>query len=459
MDPISDVTSKLEARTAAFVKQHRLPGAAVGVVHGDSLAWSSGLGYAHVASRAAPDSATLYRVASITKTFTGTAILQLRDEGRLHLDDPAVDYLPEIAHASSPFGAIQTVTIRRLLSHESGLQSEPPGSDWSTPTYEGVIQRNLERASEVATTMPPNAQSKYSNLGYQLLGEIVARVSGIPYVEYVRTHILDPLEMHDSGFEPLPPGLNDRRATGYAARFLSDELPLASSPPTVWAEGGLSSCVRDLARWVSFQFREDGGPRSGSQILSGTSLKEMHTARYLADKAWTQAFCISWYAVRKDDVIWVQHSGGLHGFITNICFDPEHKVGAIVLLNGVGPAPELAMELASVARDTIRDAAPAIEAPAPMPAAYSDLLGLYVDAEQAMVLRLEWRDGALVFIDPSDETWRPTLTPTPDPHTFTVAPGVRESGEDVVFTRNAGGRVSSVFLASGTLVRFGPVGS
>jgi CubicO group peptidase (beta-lactamase class C family) len=458
VDPISDVTPKLEARTAAFVKQHRLPGAAVGVVHGDSLAWAAGLGYADVASRTAPDSQTLYRVASITKTFTGTAILQLRDEGRLHLDDPAVVYLPEIAGASSPFGAIQTVTIRRLLSHESGLQSEPPGTDWSTPSYEGLIERNLERATEFATTMPPNAQSKYSNLGYQLLGEIVARVSGAPYVEYVRTHILDPLGMQDSGFEPLPPGLKDRRATGYAARFLSDELPLASTAPTIWAEGGLSSCVRDLARWVSFQFREEGGPRTGSQVLSGASLKEMHTARYLADEAWTHAFCISWYAVRKDDMIWIQHSGGLHGFISNICFDPEHKVGAIVLLNGVGPAPDLAMDLASVARGAVRDGAPAIEPPAPMPAAYSDLLGFYVHAEQAMVVRLEWRDGALVFIDPSDETWRPRLTPTEDPQTFVVAPGVRESGEHAVFMRNAGGQVSSVFLASGTLLRFGPVG-
>ncbi|MDX6235030.1 MAG: hypothetical protein QOH68_4186 [Nocardioidaceae bacterium] len=459
MDPISEVTSKLEARAAAFVKEHRLPGAAVGVVHGDSLAWSSGLGYADVASRTAPDSLTLYRVASITKTFTGTAILQLRDEGRLHLDDPAVLYLPEIGAAASAFGAIETVTLRRLLSHESGLQSEPPGTDWSTPTYEGLVQRNLDRATEVATTIPPNAQSKYSNLGYQLLGEVVARVSGIPYVEYVRTHILDPLGMHDSGFEPLPAGLKDRLATGYAARFLSDELPLASTPPTVWAEGGLSSCVGDLARWVSFQFREEGGPRTGSQILSGPSLKEMHTPRYLADKAWTQAFCISWYAVRKNDTIWVQHSGGLHGFNTNICFDPEHKVGAIVLLNGVGDAPDLAMELASVARDAVRDAAPAIEPPAPMPVAYADLVGLYVDAEQAMVLRLEWRDGALVFIDPSDETWQPRLTPTQDPLTFTVAPGVRESGEHAVFKRGAGGQVSSVFLAAGTLLRFGPVGA
>jgi Beta-lactamase len=249
----------------------------------------------------------------------------------------------------------------------------------------------------------------------------------------------------------------DRPATGYAARFLSDELPLASNPPIAWAEGGLWSTVQDLARWVSFQFREDGGPRTGSQILAGSSLKEMHTARYLTDEAWTEAYCISWYAVRKADAIWVQHTGGLNGFITSVCFDPVHKVGAIALLNGIGPAPDLSMELASVARDAIREGASAIEPPAPMPAAYADLLGLYVDAEQGMVLRLEWRDRELVFLDPADEAWRPTLTPTSDPLDFVVGPGLRESGEHVRFLRNASGQVSAVFLAAGTLVRFGPV--
>ncbi len=100
------------------------------------------MGFADIGARRAPDARTLYRIASITKTFTGTAILQLRDEGRLHLDDPAVVHIPELRDASSPFGAIETVTIRRMLSHESGLVSEPPDTDWSTPAYEGVVERN-----------------------------------------------------------------------------------------------------------------------------------------------------------------------------------------------------------------------------------------------------------------------------------------------------------------------------
>jgi hypothetical protein len=248
-----------------------------------------------------------------------------------------------------------------------------------------------------------------------------------------------------------------RRATGYAGRFLSDELDLASIPPTSFAEGGLWSCVEDLAKWLSFQFRGDGGPRKDAQVLAGPTLKEMHTARYIGDDEWTQAWGISWYALRRDDAIWVQHSGGLHGFATNLCFDPKEKVGAIALLNGIGDAPALAMDLATTARDAVRAAVPPIEPPPPMPEAYRPLLGIYTDRESGTLIRLEWRNGKLSFIDPDETTWRPTLAPTDDPDIFLVQPGSRESGEETVFRRLSDGRVASVFLAAATFVRLDPV--
>ena len=455
--PIDEVAAKLDAKAASFVKEHRLPGAAVGVVHDDELVWSTAIGFADVAARRAPDTSTLYRVASITKTFTGTAILQLRDEGLLHLDDPAVAYLPELHAASSPFGAIETVTIRRMLSHESGLMSEPPDTDWVVPAYEGRIERNLARAAEFATTIPPNVQQKYSNLAYQLLGEIVARVSGTPYVEYVRREILDPLEMSGTAFEPLPDTLLARRATGYAARFLSDELDLASIPPTVWAEGGLWSCVEDLARWISLQLREDGGPRGGSQVLAGPTLKEMHKPRYLGNEEWTEAWCITWYAERRGDVVWVQHSGGLHGFLTNVCFDPKARVGAIALLNGTERAEALAMDLGTIAREAVLGAAPAIEPPAPMPEGYRPLLGVYLDREGAALVRVEWRDGKLALVRPDEPEWHPTLARTDDPLVFRVEPGSRESGEPTVFRALPDGRIVSMFVAAATFERLEPV--
>ncbi len=456
--PIAKIAGELEAKAAAFVKEHRLPGAAVGVVHGDDLVWSAGVGFADVASRHAPDASTLYRIASITKTFTGTAIMQLRDEGRLHLDDPLVAYVPELRDAASPFGPIETVTIRRMLSHESGLAGDPPGTDWSTPpVYEGLIAPNLARAAEIGTRIPPNAQQKYSNIAYQLLGEVVARVTGVPYVDHVRSAILEPLGMTNTHFEPVPDEALARRATGYNARWLSDELTLADLSVTVWAEGGLWSCVSDLARWISFQLREDAGARDGAQVLAGSTLKEMHTARYLGNEEWTEAWGITWYAIRKDGVTWVQHSGGLHGFATNVCFDPKEGVGAIVLVNGLGDEAALSMQLGAMARDAVVQAAPVMEAPAPTPDAFRSLLGLYLSIDLGAAFRLEWRDAQLMFVDPGQPSWRPTLSPTDEPDVFTVDPGVRESGERVVFNRTPDGRVGSVFMAADTWARLDPV--
>lgn len=430
--------ARLEARAASFVAEHRLPGAAVGVVHGDTMAWSAGFGFADVASRRTPDAATLYRIASITKTITGTAVMRLRDAGKLDLDDPLVRHIPELAH-------LEGVTIRRLLSHESGLQSEPPGTDWRKVKYESSAARNLAQAADIGTRVPPNTQRKYSNLGFQLLGEIVARASGMPYTEYARAYVLEPAGMTGSAHDPLPPALASRCATGYAGRFVSDELAVAATAPSIGAEGGLWSCVDDLARWISYQFTDDA------------TLREMHRPRYLADDEWTQASGLAWYAVRREDVTWIQHSGALHGFRSNVCFDPKRRVGAVVLLNGIADASALAMDLAGLVGMEVAALPPGIEAPAPMPRQYRDLVGLYFDSDLGVVRRVECRDGTLAILDPTLPLWRPTLAPTEMPDVFVVEPGVRESGENVIFNRSSRGRVASVFIAAGTWRRLDPV--
>src|SRR3954471_2910529 len=447
VSPIDTVAAELNAKATGFVREHRLPGIAAGVVHEGELVWSGGPGFADVASRRSGDTRTLYRIASITKTFTATAIMQLRDEGRLHLDDPVVAHLPELRAAGSPFGAIETVTIRRLLSHESGLMGDPRGTDWSAPVYEGDPAANLARPAEIATTVPPNTQQKYSNIGFQLLGEIVTRVSGTPYAQRVRTTILDPLGLVSTSFEPLSAELATRCATGYAARGFSDDLQPPPATIRSEAEGGLWSCVADLARWISAQFTED--------VLPATTLAEMHRPRYLGDAAWTQAWGIGWYAVRRESGIWVQHSGGLHGFTSNVCFDPNEKVGAIVLVNGDSSPAAICMDLAETARRALEPRP--IQPPAALPPELRDLLGLYADPEYALLVRVEWRDGKLSLLAAGEDEWRPTLEATPAPDRFKVSPGVRESGEECVFHRRADGRVASMMLATTSLRRLDPV--
>jgi hypothetical protein len=266
--------------------------------------------------------------------------------------------------------------------------------------------------------------------------------------------------MTSTSFDPLPDELARRRAVGYQGRWMSDELQVANPwGGDVFAEGGLWSCVEDLARWIGAQVREDGDERGGTRILSGSTLKEMHRPRYLGDEKWTEAWGISWYAMRKDDVVWVQHSGGLPGFITNVCFRPgERPVGAIVLLNGIADADEICMALAGAALEAAKQAVEPAEPPPPTPEAYRDLLGFYGDwGDEPTLFRLEWRDGALTFVDPETPEWRPSLVPADAPDRFIVEAGVRESGEPVVFHRRGDGRVSAVTIGPFSLSRFDPV--
>jgi CubicO group peptidase (beta-lactamase class C family) len=441
--------SELEATLAWFVKDRRLAGAAAGVLCEDA-AWSAGAGFADLARRSAANPATLYRIASITKTFTGTAVMQLRDAGRLELDEAAANYIPEMRDIAPTDAKIELVTIRRMLAHTSGLASEPPGTDWTVPVYEGLVARTLNQPGAIATRIPPNQHPKYSNLAYQLLGEVIARVAGIPYAEYMREAVLLPLGMNSTIFSPADDWLQSRQATGYAPRAFSDELEVANVTPQLWAEGGLWSSVDDLTKWLSAQLKAYREPSSNSTILSATSLREMHDPRYLDGNDWTQAWGLSWCAVRRDDTVWIQHSGGLPGFSTTVCFNPESRVGAIVLINGSGDAAELAMDLATIARRAAHAWPPRIDLPAPTPAVFRPLLGLYSRTAHSQVIRLEWRDGKLTFIDSEEPRWRPTLMPTDDPYLFTVEAGYRQSGEPVIFHQLTDGRVDSVFLADAT---------
>lgn len=462
--PVAGGAEQFEAKLVSFVREGRLYGAAAGVVHGGELVWSGGAGFADLAAGRLSGPDALYRIASITKTFTGTAILQLRDAGKLDLDDPVVKWVPELADSASP-KTIGGVTIRRLLSHESGLVSEPPGTDFFalSPSYQGVVTRNLERADEIFTAVPPNTQLKYCNLGYQLLGEIVRRVGEIPYPQYVAERILTPLQMLSTGFEPLDPALSQRRAVGYSGRAFSDQLAVAPSMPPVWAEGGLWSTVADLGRWLSFQLAAHPGPPGSdrqvadSPVLSAATRREMHKPRYLSDEEWSSAWGVSWYSVRKDDVTWVQHSGGLPGYSSTACFDRGTLVGAIVLVNGAADASALAMALGDQARE-LAEAAPApLEAPAPAPMELQPLLGLYATADMSFLLRIEWRDGKLAVVEGDGRGEIMPLDRGNEAGSFVVAPGFRQSGEPLVFRRRDDGAITSMLMGGGSLVRLDPV--
>lgn len=345
-DPVvAAVAERLERRMRELLRRNRLPGASAGIVREGRLAWQAGFGYADLATLRRPDAHTLYRVASISKTFTATAIVHLRDAGRLGLDDPLVRHLPEFAAVRCHHGRVEDVTLRRLLSHRSGLISEGPFSYWDSMQFP-ELDEILAGLPETEVVLAPDAGAKYSNLAFALLGEVVARLSGRPYEAYVHERIMQPLGMDESGFAPaFEPG--ERLATGYSPHPFEDHPEPSGHAPCrgINAAAGLYTSVADLTRWLAFQLSAappavgtasdptlDEAPPQADCVLAPRSLDEMHTPQAI-DASWSDARCLGWFGRRAGERVFLGHGGSMHGFISQLFFQKASRTGAIVLTN------------------------------------------------------------------------------------------------------------------------------
>jgi D-alanyl-D-alanine carboxypeptidase len=347
-----------------------LPGVVVGVVADQKLVWAKGFGFADVAAKKPMAPTTQFRMASHSKLFTATAIMQLREQGKVRLDDPVVKYLPwfqvKPAAADDP-----PITVEDLLMHGSGLPREA-GSHWSTlqfPTAEEL--KNLMPERQAAFS--PEVRWKYSNLAYTIAGMIVEAVSGETWAAYLQNHIFNPLGMAASSVDQPVTGL----AVGYGRRMPDGSRAIM---PFVDAKGmapatGLTSTVVDMAKFVSAQFRR--GKMGGAQLLSTGSLREMHRVRML-ETNWTQGYAVGFSVRREKDKIYVGHGGSYPGYMTQTYFRPDDKIGVIVLTNAQDAAPaEIAMQLMNSVGEAVAKAQKTPAATVPWDPAWSRFAGVY----------------------------------------------------------------------------------
>ncbi|HIM61053.1 MAG TPA: class A beta-lactamase-related serine hydrolase [Dehalococcoidia bacterium] len=319
------------------MNKDRIPGMSVGIVRGDSLIAYYSFGTQRLGTDLSPTPLTISRVASITKTFTATAILQLRDLGKLELDDPLLLHLPDFTVASALHGTLEEVTLRRMMTHYSGLRTEHPLTDWDAPSFVST-EELLNGLAEIEIVIPQDSQWKYSNLAVGLLGHVIEKVSGVPYEQYIYEEITGPLGFGNTRFE-LDPEQKRLKATGYSPPTPgSDDLREAPYAPLlgIAAAGQLHSNVEDLAKWVSFQF-SSGRKNHPSKVLAATTLAEMHRPVYLGD-GWNSGQAIAWLLLRRGDLVLHGHGGGIQGFSSNITFDIKSQTGVIMLAN-IWPAP------------------------------------------------------------------------------------------------------------------------
>ena len=311
--------AEFEKYVRTLQAERRLPSVSAAVFRGGEPVWQLAVGLADVEAQVAATPDTQYRIGSITKTFTAAAILQLRDSGSLDIAAPVGEYVPELPD--------RRATIQDVLSHASGLQREEPGAEWEPIRF---ISREelLARLAEVERVLEPRDEWHYSNLGFALLGEIVGRVSGQPYEQYVEEGLFGPAALERTTWEPA-----EGAAVGYHCEPWTDVVHVEQPPDLGGGRpaGQLWSTTADLARWAGFLRNPD------PDVLRPETAAEMCRVQTLADqRTWRLAWGLGLMLFRDGDRVFAGHSGGMNGFLANLGWETHGETGSALLVNATG---------------------------------------------------------------------------------------------------------------------------
>ncbi len=315
----NDLFSDIFQDIPSIIESEDLPSLTLGIVSRQQLLWHRVFGKVPLPSPVSPDDTTLFRIASITKTFTAAAILKLRDEQKLSLDAPLEQYIPEFGKAHVRAGSLDQVTLRRMLCQHAGLTTEAPLPCWDVlafPTRDAL----LAAIPEIEVVLEQDAAFKYSNLAFGLLGEVVRRVSGFEYEDYIKHTFLTPLSMDRTRFH-LDDSTRTQCAIGYLPRSHEGDFEPAPAIPLngLSACGGLYSCLLDLSRWLAFQMSPSSfhSPQ-GVPLLNTKTVEESHRPLHL-EADWSTGYCMGWRAHRLGTAFFMATAGAFTDFLHRSC--------------------------------------------------------------------------------------------------------------------------------------------
>ncbi|MBI4166187.1 MAG: serine hydrolase [Acidobacteria bacterium] len=428
----------LDARLGHELRERRVAGMSVAVVYDQEVIWMKGYGFEDVENKVPATPKTVYRVASITKLFTATMLMQLRDAGRIQLDDPVTKYVPEL-RLTSRYEGLPPITLLQLATHTSGFPREAPMDYWRTLKFPTIEKMTEALTVDGERIFPPYKEWKYSNVGYGVLGLALSRAVGVPYFSYVQTNILKPLEMNNSGFTP-PTSL----AIGY---FLPEpgEQPKPAYQPDYGGYGpatSLYSTAEDMARFISLQFRD--GPPGGQQILRGSTLREMHSAHWVRPD-WKGGQGIGFAIRRVGPFTAIGHGGGIQGFRTDISLIPSLKLGVAVFTNTNCDPNKLTDLALSILGPVIENAQErSVPQPPAAPAQWKRYVGVYAMAYGSKVC-IRLRRNRLELIPAEDGIPEVVKLNPEGEHRFRMKGG-SVSGEILRFEVDSDGSVNHLWM-------------
>ena len=320
------------------------PGFVYGIVKDGRLVHTRGFGVQDLEARRPVTADSLFRIASMSKAFTAMAILKLRDDGKVRLDDPAERYVPELRGWRYPTADAPRVQVADLLAHTAGFVEDNPWGDRQQPMSEADFTRLLKAG--VPWSRAPGLQMEYSNLGYALLGRIVRNASGQSYQSYITRALFRPLGMASTGFEVLasPPA---RRAIGYRWQDGTWLREPDMADGTFGAMGGVETSANDYAKWVAFILSAwparddpDAGPVKRAtvrEIVEGQNMpRGADRPASVGGAPCRQAvtYAMGWSVVEDCDLgRVVTHSGGYPGYGSIVYLLPDKGVGIFAFSN------------------------------------------------------------------------------------------------------------------------------
>ncbi|MFN0183246.1 MAG: serine hydrolase domain-containing protein [Aquabacterium sp.] len=345
----------LDPLFADYLASAQVPGLVWGIVAGGRLVHVRGLGVQDIESRRPVTVDTLFRIASMTKAITAMTVLKLRDDGRLQLDALAETYVPEMRGWAYPTLDSPRIRVRDLLNHTAGFVTDDPWGDHQTPLPDAAFTQLLRDG--LPFSRPPGTAMEYSNLGYALLGRIVANATGRPYADVVADTLLRPLGMDASGFR-FDAAPAERRALGYRRQDDTWQREPDLAHGAFSPMGGLQTSARDYARWVAFLLdawpardAPDNGPvrrATVREMAQGSNFPELMPGRQGPAGVGPRraaVYAMGLTAVADADLgLYLSHGGGYPGYGSYMMLLPEHGVGLFAFANRTysGPARPVA---------------------------------------------------------------------------------------------------------------------
>lgn len=331
-----ELKAELRPRIKKIMRQAGITGLSIALVDGEKMVWAEGFGYADLKRKIPADEMTVYKLASISKTFTAIAIMQLVEQGKIDLDRPLTDYLPDF-EIKSRFEDEPSFTIRQMLTHHAGLPNDHfypcdiPLDAQVKELYSNYGEWLLEQMEETHVVTPPGEMHVYSNIGYSLLALVVERVSGLSYLDYTERYIFNPLEM-DASFLPLHLRTDLGRRVALPHKFnrpVEKRLYLSLG-------GGTVNCdVAGMANYIKMLLA--GGNYKGQQVIGEETLERMLILQN-GDNTLDQGEQMGLSFFLNEDKLnyagqFFGHSGGLPNYTSNMIILPEHKLGVIAVCN------------------------------------------------------------------------------------------------------------------------------